>query len=145
MGQTGMLISMLAGYALLFIGVGVLLHGWRQIYRARHEHRLVTDGLYRFVRHPQYAGLFLALFGEGIVHWATLLSVWLFPVIVFAYYRLARNEERRLLDEFGDEYREYQGRVPMFIPSRGQRRRFIDPRRLAPIRRGRIVLMPAQH
>ena len=125
-GETGMLISMLAGYSLLFVGVGMFLHGWRQIYRARHEHRLVTDGLYRFVRHPQYTGLFLALFGEGVVHWPTLFSVDLFPVIVFAYYRLARNEERRLLEEFGDEYRAYRHRVPMFIPRRGQRRGFIE-------------------
>ena len=124
--ETGMLISMLAGYTLLFIGVCVFFHGWRQVYRARHEHRLVTGGLYRFVRHPQYTGLFLALFGEGIVHWPTLFSVGLFPVIVFAYYRLARSEESRLVEEFGNEYREYQRRVPMFIPSRGRRWRFIE-------------------
>lgn len=124
-GETGMLVSMIAGYTLLFVGVGIFFHGWRQVYRARHEHRLVTDGLYRFVRHPQYTGLFLALFGEGIVHWPTLFSVALFPVIVFAYYRLARTEERRLLDEFGDAYRDYRRRVPMFVPRRGQRRRFI--------------------
>jgi len=80
--------------------------------------------LYRFVRHPQYTGLFIALFGEGIVHWPTLFSVGLFPIIVFAYVRLAKKEEQRVLKEFGEEYEAYQQRVPMFIPRRKDWREF---------------------
>lgn len=77
-------------------------------------------GLYRFVRHPQYTGLFLGLFGEGVIHWPTLFSVVIFPIIVLAYYLLARSEERKVIEQFGDEYRTYQARVPMFIPRIGQ-------------------------
>ena len=124
-GPTGMLIAMIAGYALVFLGIGLFAQGWRQVYRARDKHQLVTDGLYRYVRHPQYTGLFVALFGEGVVHWPTLFSVGLFPVIVFAYYRLARSEERKMVEEFGDAYRDYRRRVPMFLPLRGQWRRFV--------------------
>lgn len=124
-GETGMLISMLLGYTLLFIGVGLFIQGWRQLYRARQQERLVTDGLYRFVRHPQYTGLFVALFGEGVVHWPTLFSVGLFPFIVLAYYMLARKEERQMLEQFGEDYRAYQHRVPMFFPVKGRWRRFI--------------------
>lgn len=124
-GPTGMLIAMIVGYALAFLGIGLFAQGWRQVYRARATGELVTDGLYRFVRHPQYTGLFVALFGEGVVHWPTLFSVGLFPLIVFAYYRLARREERRLIEEFGEAYRSYQRQVPMFIPMRGQWRGFI--------------------
>ena len=124
-GETGMMISMLLGYALLFIGFGIFFQGWRQVHRARQQNTLVTDGLYRFVRHPQYTGLFIALFGEGVVHWPTLFSVGLFPVIVFAYYMLARKEERQVLAEFGETYRTYQQRVPMFIPQREQWRAFV--------------------
>ena len=120
MGELGMLISMLLGYTLLFIGIGIFIQGWRQLYRARQKNQLVTTGLYRFVRHPQYTGLFIGLFGEGIVHWPTLFSVVIFPIIVLAYYLLARSEERKVLEKFGDEYREYQVRVPMFIPRIGQ-------------------------
>ena len=120
LGETGMFVSMLLGYSLAIIGVGMFIHGWREVYRARHEYRLVTGGLYRFVRHPQYTGLFLALFGEGIVHWPTIFSVALLPVIVLAYYFLARKEERDMIRIFGDEYREYMRRVPMFIPRRSR-------------------------
>lgn len=120
MGELGMLISMLLGYALLFVGIGIFIQGWRQLYHARQKNQLITTGLYRFVRHPQYTGLFIGLFGEGIVHWPTLFSVAIFPVIVVAYYLLARSEEKKVLEQFGDEYRAYQDRVPMFIPRMGQ-------------------------
>ena len=119
-GETVMFIAMLLGYALLFTGIGIFIQGWREVYRARKEDRLMTNGLYRFVRHPQYAGLFIALFGEGIVHWPTLFSVLLFPLIVLAYVRLARKEERLMIDRFGEQYRAYQSRVPMFVPRWGQ-------------------------
>ncbi|MAK44224.1 MAG: isoprenylcysteine carboxyl methyltransferase [Oceanospirillaceae bacterium] len=126
MGETGMMISMILGYVLVFFGIGIFFQGWRQVHRARQTNALVTDGLYRLVRHPQYTGLFIALFGEGVVHWPTLFSVALFPVIVLAYYMLAKKEEKQVLAEFGDAYRAYQQRVPMFIPRKSQWRAFID-------------------
>src|SRR5680860_166954 len=46
LGETGMMISMLLGYALAFIGIGLFAQGWRQVHKARGEDRLVTDGLY---------------------------------------------------------------------------------------------------
>ena len=119
-GETGMMISMILGYVLLFAGFGIFMEGWRELHRARKEGRLVTDRLYGLVRHPQYTGLFIALFGEGIVHWPTVFSVALFPVIVLAYSLLARSEERKVEEQFGEEYRAYRKRVPMFIPRWGQ-------------------------
>jgi len=116
MGELGRMISMILGYTLLFIGIGLFIQGWRQLYQERQKNQLITTGLDRFVRHPQYTGLFLGLFGEGIVHWPTLFSVAIFPIIVLAYFLLARSEERKVLEQFGDEYRAYQARVPMFIP-----------------------------
>lgn len=126
MGETGMLISMLLGYALLFIGIGIFIQGWRELYRAHRDNRLATDGLYGLVRHPQYTGLFIGLFGEGVVHWPTLFSVGLFPVIVLAYIWLARSEEKKVLQQFGEEYRAYRRRVPMFIPRPGQWRQLVE-------------------
>lgn len=125
MGETGMLISMLLGYLLLFVGIGIFIQGWRELYRAHQQQRLATTGLYAVVRHPQYTGLFIGLFGEGIVHWPTLFSVGLFPVIVLAYGLLARNEEKRVIEQFGEEYLAYQRRVPMFFPHTGQWKQLI--------------------
>jgi protein-S-isoprenylcysteine O-methyltransferase Ste14 len=125
MGETGMMISMLIGYGFLIVGIGLFIEGWREVYHARQENRLVTNGLYAFVRHPQYLGLFIGLFGEGVVHWPTIFSVGLFPVIVVVYSLLACREERAMLARFGDEYRVYMSKVPMFIPRWGQWRRLI--------------------
>ena len=124
-GETGMMISMLLGYGLLIVGIGIFIQGWRELYRARQQDRLVTTGLYSLVRHPQYTGLFIGLFGEGVVHWPTLFSVVLLPVIVLAYALLARSEEKRVIEQFGDEYRAYQRKVPMFFPRMGQWRKLV--------------------
>ena len=128
-GETGMIIAMLVGYTLVFLGIALFIQGWRLVYRARQQDELVTDGLYRFVRHPQYTGLFLALFGEGVVHWPTIFSVALFPVIVLIFTWLARKEERDMRDTFGEQYRQYQHRTPMFVPRRGQWRQFVGAAR----------------
>jgi protein-S-isoprenylcysteine O-methyltransferase Ste14 len=110
------IVAMVLGYAIVFSGATLVADGWRRIHQARREETLMTDGVYARVRHPQYTGLFLIVFGEGIVHWPTIVSVVAFPVIVLAYTYLARKEEEQMLEKFGDEYRAYQRRVPMFIP-----------------------------
>lgn len=124
LGETGMMVSMVLGYSLAFVGIGIFIQGWRQVHRARDEGRLVTEGLYAYVRHPQYTGLFLALFGEGVVHWPTLFSVGLFPIIVLTYTWLARKEEQVMLERYGEVYRDYMSQVPMFLPAFSRWREF---------------------
>jgi len=113
---TAHLVAMGLGYVIVFAGASLAAEGWQRIHEARREHRLVTDGIYARMRHPQYTGLFLIVFGEGIVHWPTIVSVVAFPVILLAYAHLARKEERQMIATFGERYRAYQQRVPMFIP-----------------------------
>lgn len=120
--ETAHLVAMVLGYAIVFVGATWVADGWRAIHQARREGRLVTDGIYARMRHPQYSGLFLIAFGEGIVHWPTIISVVAFPIIVVAYVRLAHKEERDVIARFGDEYRAYQRRVPAFIPHLSHRR-----------------------
>lgn len=116
MGETGMMVAMVFGYALVAIGLGILAQGWREVYRATQQDVLAKTGLYAMVRHPQYTGLLLGLFGEGVVHWPTIFSVTLFPLICFAYTLLARKEEARMLTQFGEAYRQYCLQEPRFIP-----------------------------
>ncbi|MGM0578846.1 MAG: methyltransferase family protein [Myxococcota bacterium] len=110
------LVAMGLGYALVFVGAEYVVEGWRAVHRAAQQDQLVTDGVYAKMRHPQYTGLFLIVFGEGVVHWPTIVSVFAFPIIVIAYTVLARKEERQMVDRFGDAYRAYRDRVPMFVP-----------------------------
>ena len=125
-GETGMTVAMLAGMVFLVVGISLVIEGWRELYRAAQEKRLETGGLYGIVRHPQYTGIFLALFGEGVVHWPTFFSVGLFPVIVVAYVLLARREEKQMIEQFGREYLEYRRRVPMFFPRWGNWGRLVE-------------------
>jgi protein-S-isoprenylcysteine O-methyltransferase Ste14 len=110
--------SMAVGYTVVFLGIALLIVGWREVYRATARGQLATKGPYALVRHPQYTGIFLAFFGEGVVHWPTIFSLAAFPVIVIAYSLLARNEEVQMIKQFGGEYQNYQKRVPMFWPAR---------------------------
>jgi protein-S-isoprenylcysteine O-methyltransferase Ste14 len=97
------------------MGAGLLLTwaGWRKIHQARRD--LVTDGVYAWVRHPQYAGLFLITVGM-LVQWPTIITIATWPVLLAVYYRLARREERDAEARFGEAYRVYRARVPMFVP-----------------------------
>lgn len=63
------------------------------------------------------------------MHWPTLFSISLFPVIVLAYSLLARHEERKVIERFGEEYRTYQQDVPRFIPRAGRLAKLIGKSR----------------
>src|SRR5215471_19219218 len=100
-----------------FIGGGFVLisAGWKVLYEAQQRHQLAITGIYARIRHPQYVGFVLVMFGF-LLQWPTLLTLAMFPVLVFMYVRLARIEERESLREFGDVYRQYMAEVPGFIP-----------------------------
>lgn len=115
LGDTGAFVEMIIGLSIVMLGIVLLMRGWTQIYHAQKSGRLVTDGLYARIRHPQYTGIFIALFGQ-LIHWPTLLTLVFFPLIVLAYYRLARNEEKVMLEAFGEQYAEYMRQTPMFFP-----------------------------
>lgn len=118
-GDFGAVVEMLIGYSLILAGLLLLAQGWRQIHRAQEAEKLVTSGLYGYVRHPQYTGIFLALFGQ-LVHWPTIPTLVLFPVICWAYVRLAKREEKRMLRHYGEAYRRYMEEVPRFFPRKDQ-------------------------
>ncbi len=104
-----------------FIGGGFVLisAGWKALYEAQRRRVLATNGAYAYVRHPQYVGFVLVMFGF-LLQWPTLLTLAMFPVLVFMYYRLARSEEREVLVEFGQEYERYMREVPAFFPRLGR-------------------------
>jgi len=103
-----------------FIGGGFILisASWRVLYEAQHRHALATTGPYAYLRHPQYAGFVLVMLGF-LVQWPTLLTLAMFPVLVWMYIRLARSEEHDAIAEFRNEYTHYAARIPAFIPRIG--------------------------
>lgn len=81
----------------------------------RQDHRLITSGPYRYIRHPLYTFGGLAWLGLGLL--ATLWWVLLGGIAAFALiaYRTPK-EEAYLLAEFGDEYRRYMARTGRYLP-----------------------------
>lgn len=102
----------LVGTWLSLLGILLVVLGWRRVHAAE---GLVTDGIYSRMRHPQYAGLVLFTFG-WLLHWPTLGTLLLWPILVIAYVRLARREERALEERFGGAYRTYARATPGFLP-----------------------------
>lgn len=101
----------------VFIGGGFILisAGWKVLYEAQRSGALATTGVYSRIRHPQYVGFVLVMFGF-LLQWPTLLTAAMFPVLVFMYWRLALREEREVLAEFGDVYVRYMQEVPGYFP-----------------------------
>ncbi len=101
------------GLIMFFTGGMLVMLGWSKIFNAKDT--LITDGIYKYVRHPQYLGILLATLSL-IVYSFSPISVTLWPVLVIIYYRLARKEERDVESKFGEKYREYRRNVSMFMP-----------------------------
>ena len=118
-------LFMLVGGAVFAAGLIIVSLGWRRIHAAQSTGRLVTDGPYAVVRHPQYSGLLLMIVG-ALIQWPTLLTVVMAPFLAFTYIALARREERALREVFPVAYHRYAEQIPAFIPR---------SRRLVPLRR----------
>jgi protein-S-isoprenylcysteine O-methyltransferase Ste14 len=100
---------------LIIAGFFVISASWRVLYEAQRKRALATTGPYSYVRHPQYVGFILVMFGF-LLQWPTLLTLAMFPVLVWMYVRLAWSEERDAIATFGEAYRQYARSVPAFFP-----------------------------
>ena len=101
----------------VFIGGGFILisAAWKALYDAQQRRTLATAGPYSYVRHPQYVGFILVMFGF-LLQWPTILTLAMFPVLTVMYVKLAKTEERDVRVEFGEAYAKYASNVPGFVP-----------------------------
>ena len=105
----------------VFIGGGFILiaAAWKVLYDAQQRRALAMAGPYSYVRHPQYVGFILVMFGF-LLQWPTLLTLAMFPVLTVMYVKLARSEEHDARAEFSEAYAKYAAEVPGFIPKLGR-------------------------
>jgi len=115
-------ISHLQILGFIFNIIGYSLFIWSVVTRGMYavswempkSQRLVTSGPYCYVRHPSYLGYFFMFTGLFFL-WPNLFT--LFPLIAIpGYYRITFEEEKLLLQRFGDEYVRYQRKTGRFIP-----------------------------
>jgi protein-S-isoprenylcysteine O-methyltransferase Ste14 len=99
---------------IIFFGFYLVYKGWKLIHDAKKD-ELVIEGIYSYIRHPQYTGLFLVTLGF-FVQWPTIITLFMWPILMFTYFRLSKREEKQLEEKFGDKFYEYKRLVPAFIP-----------------------------
>ena len=88
---------------------------WSIRVELKEAHRLVTDGPYRYVRHPLYTALFIGYLGTLLALQSWTLVAW-FPAFVASYVLFAREEEQIMERGFGEAYRAYRRQAGMFLP-----------------------------
>ncbi len=106
-------INSFFGFVISALAFILIAAGWKKIYKAE---GLVTDGIYRYTRNPQYLGIILLVTVWAIV-WPALILLIMWPVLCFFYYKLAKDEEKHLEKTFGEKFLEYKKKVPMFLPN----------------------------
>jgi protein-S-isoprenylcysteine O-methyltransferase Ste14 len=109
----GWFIVMLVSNVLLIIGIWLVSAGWELVYKS--EGKLVTHGVYAYVRHPQYTGIFIITLAF-MIQWPTLATLILWPFVIAMYVRLAKQEEKDVMQQFPEQYGEYMKRTPRFFP-----------------------------
>ncbi len=107
--------------SMVFIGGGfwLLASSWPVLYRAAQRNDLATTGPYARIRHPQYVAFVLVMFGF-LLQWVTIITLLMFPILVWVYVRLAYVEERDSATRFGTKWLEYAAHTPRFIPRRAR-------------------------
>ncbi|MEN8135472.1 MAG: isoprenylcysteine carboxylmethyltransferase family protein [Thermodesulfobacteriota bacterium] len=101
---------------MIFAGFYITYRAWLVLHEAQQSRKLATTGPYAKVRHPQYCGFVLVMAGF-LLMWPTILTLVMFPVLVFVYIRLAGQEEKMVRQEFGSTYDDYAKNVPAFLPN----------------------------
>lgn len=109
--EKGVFLVMAVSSIMILAGLALIILGWKKIHKAQ---GLVTDGIYRYSRHPQYLGILLITSGF-IIQWPTILTVIMWPVLVIMYIRLAKKEEKEMEEKFGEEFQKYKNETAMLL------------------------------
>jgi protein-S-isoprenylcysteine O-methyltransferase Ste14 len=110
------IILIVCGLLVRWFAIVSLKHQFTVDVSITKDHRIVSDGIYRFVRHPAYAGSMLSFLGLGLffANYLSILMIFL-PICLAFLYRI-HVEEKTLIDTFGDEYRHYCDSTKRLIP-----------------------------
>lgn len=105
----------IASYVFLGYGFYLLSTAWNVLYHAQRRLALATAGPYARIRHPQYVAFVMILLGF-LLQWPTLLTLLMFPILIWMYGRLAMTEETEMRSQFGPVFDSYAKRTPRFFP-----------------------------
>ena len=110
------LMLMLGGIYLRHLSIKTLGQFFVTKVQITDDHRLIKEGIYKFVRHPSYTGLILGFFGAILLLNSSLAVVFFLLAGVPAYIYRIKVEERALLERFGQEYTAYRNETCALVP-----------------------------
>lgn len=113
----GIFFAIASNITLVLIGKGGPTEGMGVAISPKTKH-LVTIGVYRYTRNPMVFGTFMNYFAFALYLKSGGLVILLFLLLPFFLLYLKKSEEKRMLNDFGEEYKEYQKRVSFLIPWR---------------------------
>jgi len=103
------------GSVIRLIAVFALGHRFSGLVAIQPDHKLKTNGIYEYVRHPSYSGLLLATIGWALV-FRSVIGLILNIILLLLLLTRIHDEEAFLEAEFGDEYRVYRERTRRLLP-----------------------------
>ena len=109
-------ICLVIGLWLFYKSHADLGTNWSVTLEVRERHRLITQGVYRRIRHPMYSALVLYSVGQALVipNWVAGPSTGVAFAILISL--RIHAEEKMMSETFGDEYAEYEARTKRLVP-----------------------------
>lgn len=103
------------GAAFAILARAHLGKNWSGVVTIREEHQLIRTGPYKYIRHPIYTGLLVALIGTALVigEWRAVVGL---GVILLGFINKARKEESFLRTQFGAEFEDHKRHTGFFVP-----------------------------
>lgn len=113
-GITGLIISVF-GVALACWSRYLLGQNWSLSVQLKHDHKLIIDGPYGYVRHPIYSGLLLLFLGNTIIvgDWRGLIAV---ALVFISFWFKLQKEEKWMIANFGVQYQQYMSTTKALFP-----------------------------
>jgi protein-S-isoprenylcysteine O-methyltransferase Ste14 len=89
---------------------------WSGVLQIHRDHTLITNGPYRYVRHPMYSASFLSGIGVFLLSANWLIAAIYMIVVTFIYLNRVSLEEEMMIERFGDSYQEYMKKTGRLLP-----------------------------
>jgi protein-S-isoprenylcysteine O-methyltransferase Ste14 len=98
-----------------WFGIGSVKVTSLKVAETHRTDKIVSNKIYSLIRHPQYFGGILAHIGITFLL-SSLFSLIFTPLVILLNFLVSWKEERELIKEFGEDYKTYKEKVPMFFP-----------------------------
>jgi protein-S-isoprenylcysteine O-methyltransferase Ste14 len=110
------MVVVLGGLGLRYYAVNTLGRFFTTQVSIQSQHRLITDGPYRCIRHPAYTGLLITFAGAGVAMGDFLALLIVTGPVFLALNARVTIEEKVMQKKFGENYKIYQEKTKKFLP-----------------------------